>query len=188
MDDLAKTGKSSEKSENVRRAGLSTSHMLLILAGIIIICGTVIATILLLRSKQPAKQENPPGKVSVITEENLEAINREIDEKVANGMFETHMNTIWTFPDGSSPSNDAVMGNSASNNFTLYFTVSLTDTDEIVFTSGMIPVGSQIAEIVLENDLDEGTYPAVVKINMVDDDGEPIDSNMGINITLVILK
>ena len=51
-------------------------------------------------------------------------------------------------------------------------------------------MGTQIKDIVLTKDLDAGEYPAVVNIHMVDDtkNNEPIESNMGFNITLVILK
>jgi hypothetical protein len=99
-------------------------------------------------------------------------------------MFETHMNTIWSFRDGHSPSHDAVMGNAAGNNFPFYFTVTL-DTGEVIFTSGLLPLGTQIDGILLDRALDAGTYPAVVNIHMIDD-GVPVETNMGINITLII--
>ena len=121
-----------------------------------------------------------------ITQENVLDLQREVEERVARGMFETHMNMNWSFPDGHSPSTNAIMGNSPNNNFAFYFTVTLRDTGEVVFTSGLLPVGTEIAEVVLDTPLEAGTYPAVVHVNMIDDDGEPVDSNMGFNITLRI--
>jgi hypothetical protein len=160
--------------------GLTTKKIILILGIFVIVCAAIIIAILLLRTPEPA------GGVPVIDENNLEEIMSEIEEKVARGMFETHMTTTWSFPDGQSPSSDAVMGNSAANNFPFWFTVTLADSGEIVYTSSLMPVGSQLAEIVLGEDLDAGTYPAVITIHMVDEEGEEVESNMGFNITLLV--
>jgi hypothetical protein len=78
------------------------------------------------------------------------------------------------------------MGNSSANTYPFYFTVELADTSEVVFTSGLLPVGSRINRLVLEKDLPQGTYAAVVGIHMVDENGNAIESNVGINITLII--
>lgn len=130
-------------------------------------------------------EEVAANTMPVVDESNIATIEREINDKVEKGMFETHMTTTWTFPDSKSPSSDAVMGNSASNNYPFWFTVTLPD-GEVVYTSSLLPIGTEIAEIVLEQELAAGTYPAVLGIHMVDENGEEIESNMGFNITLVI--
>jgi hypothetical protein len=160
--------------------GLATKKVILILGSVAIVCAAAVVIALLLR------QEPAPSGVPVIDGNNLNEIVSEIEEKVARGMFETHMNTTWNFPDGASASSDAVMGNAAANNFPFWFTVTLSDTGEIVYTSSLLPVGSALAEIVLDKDLDAGTYPAVVTFHMVDDAGEEVESNMGINIMLIV--
>jgi hypothetical protein len=161
--------------------GLSTKHILLILGSLIIVCGAVVAVIVLLR---PAASVT--AGIPVIDESNLDDITREMEEKVAKGMFETHMNTTWTFPDGQSPSRDAVMGNAASNHYPFWFEVTVPGAEGVVYTSSLLPVGSQIVEIILDKDLDPGNYPAVVTIHMVEEDGTEVESNMGFNITLMV--
>jgi methionine-rich copper-binding protein CopC len=47
-------------------------------------------------------------------------------------------------------------------------------------------VGSQVAEIVLDKDLEAGTYPALLTVHMVEEDGAEVESNMGFNITLIV--
>jgi methionine-rich copper-binding protein CopC len=162
-------------------AGLTTKRIILILGILVIVCAAAVAAFVLTREK-------PPETVAtrVIDESNLEEINAEIEEKVAKGMFETHMTTTWTFPDGKSPSSDAIMGNSPNNNYPFWFEVSLRGSEEIVYSSSLLPVGSEIAEIVLEKDLDAGTYAALLTIHMVEEDGAEVESNMGFNITLII--
>jgi hypothetical protein len=167
--------------------GLTTKKIILILGALVIVCAAVIVIVLLLRDTGKDIQSGPvPGGMPIVDESNLAEIKAELEEKVAKGMFETYMSTTWTFPDGKSPSGDAVMGNSASNNYPFWFTVTLKDTGDVVYTSSLLPVGSQLAEIVLEKDLGAGTYPAVVTIHMVEENGAEVESNMGFNITLIV--
>jgi len=175
--DRTKAGVKKNKKE------LTTKHVVLILGIVAIIAAAAVIIVHLLRQKtQDAPKSNVVG---IVTEENVKEINESIKDKVAKGMFETHMNTTWHFPDGKSASSNAVMGNASSNNYPFWFTIALAD-GEIVFTSGIIPVGSEIAEIILDKELEAGRYDASVSINMVEEDGTPVESNMGINVTLVI--
>jgi hypothetical protein len=171
------------------KSGLTGKHVALILGSVAIVSVAVVIIILLTRSKEVTQMyippNNVPGGAMLVTEENILDIEREVDEKVTLGMFETHMNTTWIFPDGRSPSSNAVMGNSPKNNFAFWFTVTLPD-GEVLFTSGLLPVGMEIAEIKLDRSLAAGTYNAVVTINMVQDDGTPVESNMGINVEIII--
>ncbi len=173
-----------EKETETKKKGLTTQQTVLILGVVVIIAGAILAYLLLRPEQALPEGEVPTGLV--ITEENVAEINRDLREKVAEGMFETHMNMEWSFPDGTSPSDNALMGNSVNNNYPFYFDVTLKETDEVVFTSGLIPVGKQIAEIVLDKDLEPGTYPASVGIHMQKEDGTPVDSNMGIGVTLIV--
>lgn len=161
--------------------GLTTKKIILIFGILIILCAAVVTAIFLLRDK-------PEVVTPVVTAANLEQIQGEIQDKVAKGMFMTHMNTTWTFPTGDSASSDAVMGNASSNNYPFWFTVTLSDTNEVIYKSGVLPIGQQLSEIKLDKDLDAGTYAATVNIQMIDDNGDEVESNMGFNITLIVQK
>jgi len=176
-----------EKSDNQKYQITELGRVILISFGIIVIL-TAATLVLLFRNdiievytfRQPL-----PG--AGIAGENIAPIQREAEQKVDRGMFETHMNTTWVFPNGSSPSANAVMGNSPSNNFPFWFTVTLHETGETVLTSEILPVGTEMSEIILDTALPSGEYPAVVHFNMIDEAGIIIDGNMGINITLKII-
>lgn len=127
-----------------------------------------------------------PLGIPVVDENNLADIERELEDKVAKGMFETHMTTQWTFPDGKSPALDAVMGNAPTNNYPFWFTVALASTGEEVYSSSLLPIGTELEEITLDKDLDAGNYAAVLTIHMVDENGEEVESNMAFNITLIV--
>jgi hypothetical protein len=168
-----------------KNSTLTTKHVVLILGAIVIVCAAVIIGILIMRSMSMDAAQMSRGNL-VVDENNLADIQRELDEKVAKGMFETHMNTTWTFPDGESASIDAIMGNAPSNNYPFWFEVILSDTGETVYTSSLMPVGTQLQEIKLAQNLDQGEYPAVMTIHLIDEDGSEVESNMGFNITLMI--
>ena len=119
-------------------------------------------------------------------EPNLRAIRGEVlTDKVDEDRFSTYMNLNWVFPNGGSPSSNAVMGNSLNNHFPFMFTVRLVDTGEIVLTSGLIPVGMEMVEIRLDNGLPAGEYAATADVFITDSNGFQRGS-VSIYITLTI--
>ena len=154
--------------------------------GVVVVAVVVVAILLWPKPVDLTDELPSGGGVGVITEANVSTIQSEVREKVERGMFATYMNVTWRFPDGSSPSTNAVMGNSSSNIYPFWFTVAIVETSEIVYTSGLLPVGTQLDELILDEPLPAGRYPAVIKIHMVDENNEPMESNMNFNITLIV--
>ena len=184
-----------KKAKKKKRIELTAKGWKLILGFVLVVCASVIVVVLLSgRSEtQPdvleaytPESHMPIGGNLLVNESNLEEIEKELSERVARGMFETHMNMTWTFPNGSSASTNAVMGNSVNNNYPFWFEVKLAGTDEVVYTSSLLPVGTQLAELKLDKPLEKGEYDAIIYIHMIDENNEPIESNMGFSITLVV--
>lgn len=179
------SSKTASSASSAAKGGLATKHIVLILGALVIVTVGVVAAIVLTRQPTEATPMTV-GNMPIINADNLDDVMNAIHDSVEAGMFETHMNTTWTFKDGKSASSDAVMGNSKNNNFPFWFEVIVNN--EVVYKSDLLPVGSQIKEIILDKDLDAGTYPAQVTINMVDNDGKPVDGNMALNITITVLE
>jgi hypothetical protein len=175
-----------EKKEE--KKGLSTKAVVLIILITIIVCGTALAAVLLLRegNTPPAPAPTPVMGGIPVTAENVQEIDAQLEQEIDRGMFETYYSPTWRFPDGSSPASSFLMGNSANNQFPFYFTVILDGENEPIFTSDLLPLGMQLGEIVLDRDLDAGSYPAVINIHMIDDEGAEVESNMGFAVTLII--
>jgi hypothetical protein len=166
------------------KSGLQTKHIVLILGAVLIVAAAVVTVVLLTRPA-PAPPADTGGS-RVITEANVDEIDAEIQAKVDDGMFATWMNMSWHFPNGKSASDNAIMGNSEGNHYPFWFDLARSDTGEIIYTSGLIRVGTQLKEIILEKSVPAGTYDAVVTIHMVDDFGNDIASDIGFNIQLII--
>lgn len=178
----SKSINSKDSGTSKKGKGLAKKKIALISGGVVVAAAAVVVAVLLLR-EEPAPA---PQSTNVMTLDNYEQIHMEIEEAVEKGMFQTYMNNVWRFPDGSSPSSNAVMGNSPNNNYPFWFEVKLADSQEIVYTSAQLPVGTAIKEMILEKDLDKGEYAALVEIHMIDENGDEVENNASFKVTLVV--
>lgn len=121
-----------------------------------------------------------------VDEDSAQDIMSEMTEKVAEGMFECKMTTEWTFDDAESPSLNAYVANVESNRNTLYFDVVEESTNEKIYSSPMLPVGTDIKNIKLEKPLAAGDYNAVVMYTLVDENYEEV-SSVGFSIKISIV-
>jgi hypothetical protein len=157
-------------------------------SAVAVIAVLIVVIVRLLNAPEPAPVETRTGGVgTVATIENIESIRKQLSEPVQDGYYETRMNVEWTFETWDSPSSDAYVANSENNRRTVYFTVSLAETDEIVYTSPDIPVGSQLTGFALDKKLNAGEHPAVVTYRLLDDEGNEL-SNVSVSVTLRILS
>lgn len=120
-----------------------------------------------------------------VDDNNAGSIMSEAADKVAEGMFECSMTTTWNFEDGASVSPNAYVANVESNRHTIYFDVVEDATGEILYSSPLIPVGSELRDIKLEKELPAGTHEATVMYTLVDENDEEI-SSAGVRITILI--
>lgn len=137
------------------------------------------------------KKDQPEPETYTMDEGNYEQIMEDMDAEVQEGYFETYMNTEWTFPDGTSKTEDAVLGNSPNNTKPIRCEVELAETGEVIYKTGVLPVGAVLDPFQLDKDLDAGTYDAVCRVYLLDEaeDGTYKDySNAGFNITITVEK
>lgn len=128
---------------------------------------------------------------NVITEENYKQIMEDMNNEVQEGYFETYMNTEWTFPDGTSETTNALFGNSPNNKKPIRCEVMLADTEEVIYSTGVLPVGAELPPFKLDVDLDAGTYDAICQVYLLneEEDGTYTDySNAGFNVTITVEK
>lgn len=121
-----------------------------------------------------------------VDEKNADDIMIEMSDKVEKGMFECKMTTTWTFENSDSVSPNAYVANVESNLHTLYFDVFESATNELLYSSPMLPVGTELNDIKLDKKLSAGDYSAVVMYTLVDENYEEV-STVGFNITISII-
>jgi uncharacterized protein (UPF0333 family) len=144
--------------------------------------------------KESAESSNESSRV-VMTEgsrvildaESAANVMDEMRNEVAEGMFECNMSMTWTFADGSAKSNDAYVANSTNNKYPIYFDVILKDTDEKIYSSPVLPVGSELTNFALDKDLDPGTYKATVMYTLIrDEQSQEEVSSAGFVIKIIV--
>ena len=156
--------------------------MLIIILFIGMLAAIGVLAYMVLNPKEVTVVQEQQGSL-LIDESNLEEVVESISESVSEGMFEVNMNTTWRFQDGKSASSNAYVANGTANTYPISFEVVLEE--KVVYTSTIIPVGKQIKEIVLEKDLEAGTYDAVCVYHLLNEDGTE-KSEFGVNIRLII--
>lgn len=138
--------------------------------------------------KNNTEEEKPVERNVIVNDDNVEEIASKLieEERVQPGRYEVMMNTTWNFKDGGSASYDAYVGNVERNTNSVYFDLSLSDTEEVILSSPIIPVGSHLNNISLDKPLEKGTYDCVCTYQLVDDNNKPV-SKVSVGVTVNII-
>lgn len=100
-------------------------------------------------------------------EADVDKIVEGLNEKVEDGMINISMNTSPNFANGTSTGNLMIV-NEAVNRYPQVVEITRNDTNEVIYKSGAIPVGSKIENAKLSADLDAGTYECTAMFYNVD--------------------
>lgn len=174
-----------ELKEGQKRRGMVIAFM----AAFAVVLAALIVCIVLLVTKSDDGLDVPDrsvvsndGGAAAILErgfvdtENAEEVMSEMTEKVEEGMFECKMTTTWTFDNADAESPNAYVANAEGNRYTFYFDVYLDGTDEVIYSSPLLPVGTEIQNIKLEKELPAGEYGATVVYTLVNDEYEEVSA------------
>ena len=160
-----------------------------IIVGVIVILLLVVIGVLVFLLLRKGEKESEATGGYVIDGDNYRQIQENMADEVAEGYFETYMNTTWTFSDGTSETQDAVLGNSPNNTKPIRCEVVLEDTGEVIYKTGVLPAGAVLEPFKLDKDLDEGTYTAICQTYLLKEkeDGTYEDfSSAGFYVTIEV--
>jgi len=156
--------------------------------------GAIIFIIVTLRSA-PMSKEEARAKAGIVYDsaaieggwDNLspEEIAEKLNAKVAEGMINISMNTAPYFEDGTSDGNLMIV-NESINNYPQKVQIIRNDTQEVIYESGAIAVGSKIERAKLDAALPAGTYECTAYFHNLDPETGEIIGTAGaiINITI----
>lgn len=119
--------------------------------------------------------------------ENLsqEEIEARLNAKVEEGMINISMNTAPIFADSKSEGNLMIV-NEVINNYPQKVEILRNDTQEVVYASNAIPVGSKIERAALNVELEAGTYECTALFHNLDPETGSILGTAGAIITITI--
>ncbi len=136
-----------------------------------------------------ANKEEEVQKPERVVSEGL-VVGGSTNQKASEARFTTDMNMIWTFPSGSDTSNNAVIGNSASNLYECYFEIYLDNEEQtLLYSSPVLPVGKRLDKLKLNQVLPDGTYEAICTYHLLDDeDPEQELGTVSFAVSLLFIK
>ena len=114
-----------------------------------------------------------------------EEIAEKLNEKVAEGMINISMNTAPYFENGTAEGNVMIV-NEAINNYPQQVEFIRNDTQEVIYQSKAIPVGSKIERAKLDVVLSAGTYECTAYFHNLDPETGDIIGTAGAIITITI--
>lgn len=169
------------ESNNKKKGG-----QIILAACVVIIIALAGAVIYLLSVKPASEIEETVRRNVVVNEENVEeVISSFAQERTPAGSYEVTMNSTWNFTDGESPSGNAYVKNAETNTNSVYFDITLADSEETVYESPILPVGSFLEDITLDSVLPAGTYDCLMTYHLLDEDDKSI-STVKLTLTIVI--
>ena len=144
---------------------------------------------------KPLTKEDARGQTGIVYDssaveggwDNLspEEIAEKLNEKVAEGMINISMNTAPYFEDGKAEGNVMIV-NESINNYPQQVEFIRNDTQEVIYQSKAIPVGSKIERAALDVELPAGTYECTAMFHNLDPVSGEIIGTAGAIITITV--
>ena len=160
----------STKPSNESPKGVSASKIVIIVLLVTLLIAAVIIIFLLLKP-DGSKKDTVSGRGYVLTEDNASDLLAP-QEDSPDDHFKTSQTIDWHFK--GKTSEDAYVANDSSNSRTVYFDLLLNSTQEVIYSSPYIPLGSEMKGVTLDKELDPGTYETIMVYHLVDDDENEI--------------
>lgn len=173
--------------------GVTISKRLITIIGVLlaIIIGLLVFMVMENKNSTAGESKNSittphvgSGVISGTTKSDIQAELDEAQRKVDESMLSVEISPNPTFPSGTEMGKIFIQ-NPESNKLSFGVQFALEETDEVVYTSGLLPVGSRIEEAILDVDLNKGEYPAVAYFTSYDAEGQPVGQT-GLSITIIV--
>ena len=169
------------RTEETQKGGKAKKRTIILL---VVVIAALVGVILFLVFRNSGEEK----RNVVVTPDNVDEVIADMDEAeyTEPGYYETSMTTTWHFADGESVSEDAYVANVANNTNDVYFDVVLSENeDTVIYKSPVIPIGSSLEQIALDEPLEDGSYDCVVIYHLVDDEQNTI-STLRVTVTVIV--
>lgn len=161
---------------------------------IVVILLMLIIIVLLLLQRCAAEQEadntlenSIKARLGQLEGKSEEEIQEELNRVIEEGMFHISMNTNPVFADGTAEGNLEIE-NVPNNRYSMIVQITLNDSGETVYDSGLIDPNYHVQTDALDKDLEPGEYPATAAFYAYDmEDLEEVGST-ACQITITVLN
>jgi hypothetical protein len=164
--------------------------IIIIILILLLVIGGLVWYILFSGNHEMTEQESQSGKFAY--ESSVVVDNPDTLQDVVNGMIQqVEEGSIGLEMKTNAYSNDGVnfscqIGNAEINRYDLFLVLYRDDTQEEIYRSGLLPVGTHIEQFAVNKPMDEGVYECTLVFNQVEDDQETIHSQVNVELTLTV--
>lgn len=143
----------------------------------LLVCGVLVIALKLLLSPWPAPAE---GSSAQLSQEGLDRRSRE-------GMITMTINPDPVFETGAAAGN-LLIENAETNSHATLVEITRSDTKELIYSSGLLPIGRGVDEDVLAVALPAGDYDCVATFSYVDEETDKVLGSGELGITIHVLN
>lgn len=173
-----------KEEQEISIGGKKKKNKVIFLTCIIIIlalCAVIFYLVYAKKSENKEKRRNV-----VVNESNIDDAVKGLQEGTAPaGSYVVTMNNDWVFQNSDTPSKNAYVENALENTNSVYFDIIRSDTEETIYESPIIPVGSHLEEITLDKKLSAGKYDCVIVYHLLDENDKSAGTlRLTLNLTI----
>lgn len=166
--------------------------VIIILLLVVIIAGGIIAFLLISKdgndnSSSELIKVNDDATVEILGNDSFLILNEEdvpdkdeMQKKVDAGMMNLNFSNEIVIENGKDGTCN--ISNSNANSRDMYVSIWLSETEEEIYRSGLIPVGTKIKQLELNHKLEPGKYTGIMVYNQLEDD--KIVAQVNVEVTL----
>ena len=171
--------------EKTKKNGNAVKWVFLV---IILILMGVIAWLLLRPAEKPAGLARAAGaQLGQLEGKTEEEIQKELNRIVEEGMFNISINTAPIFENGGAEG-PLQIENVPGNRYLMQVQITLDDTGELIYKTGLIEPNHHIQNTKLDVELGKGEYLATAVFNAYDPETEEYVGSAGAKLTITVLN
>lgn len=181
-------------SENKKQSSNKLLIIIIILLVVVICVGGVVAFLLISKSSEKDTElieVHDDGTVDIAGNDTYVILDAEdavdmdeLQKKADKGRMNLNFKNVITVENGKNGTCD--ISNPETNNYDMYVSVWLNDTQEEIYRSGLIPLGAKIEQLELNRTLEPGEYTGIMVYNQLEND--KIVSQVNVEVTLKVLS
>lgn len=152
-----------EQNRKKRGAGFYIGMSIIAIA---LVAGLAVGTFLFMNSTQIVPSHRS-GELGQLDGKSREEIQAELDRIVQEGMFNISIANVVQLPNGSAEGEFSIE-NSPANRYNMQVTITVADTGEQVYESGIIEPNYHIQYAKLDTPLPKGTYNCIATFHALD--------------------
>lgn len=175
---------------------ISLKTLILVLTIVVVIAACGIGMVLYLNGQKDAQQlDSLDGTSRLITDanaleggldgESLKEQYRQMIEKAEQTAIVVNFSESIILPDGDSEA-EVQIANPVENNYPMQFILTLEDSGEKIYESGLVPLGSHLDKIKFTKKLEKGQYPAILTYRAYDENAQQYVSSVNVSVTITV--